>query len=88
MSLAPGTKLGPAEILAPLGAGGMVRSTARETRDSAARWRSAKLPEHLERESDDALALLEREAKIVSSLNHPNICTLFDGAGKARPTHP
>ena len=77
MSLAPGTRLGPYEIIAPLGAGGMGEVyRARDTRlgrDVAIKV----LPEHL---SGDAARRerFEREARAVSSLNHPHICTLYD----------
>ncbi len=77
MSLTPGTKLGPYEILAPLGAGGMGEVyRARDTRlgrDVAVKV----LPQHLS-SNPEVRARFEREAKTVSSLNHPNICTLFD----------
>ena len=77
MALTPGTKLGPYEVAAPLGAGGMGEVyRAKDTRlgrDVAIKV----LPQHL---SDDAdiRARFEREARTISSLNHPNICTLFD----------
>ncbi len=77
MSLAPGTKLGPYEIVAPLGAGGMGEVyRARDTRlgrDVAVKV----LPEHLSAEPE-VRARFEREARAVSSLNHPHICTLHD----------
>jgi eukaryotic-like serine/threonine-protein kinase len=77
MPLVPGTKLGPYEILSPLGAGGMGEVyRARDTRlgrDVAVKV----LPQHLSSNSE-VRARFEREAKTVSSLNHPNICTLFD----------
>jgi Tol biopolymer transport system component len=77
MSLAAGTRLGPYEILAPLGAGGMGEVyRARDTRlgrDVAVKV----LPEGLSG-SPELRARLEREAKTISSLNHPHICTLFD----------
>ena len=77
MSLTPGTRLGPYEIVTPLGAGGMGEVyRARDTRlgrDVAIKV----LPEHLSA-SPDVRARFEREAKTVSSLNHPSICTLFD----------
>src|SRR6202790_2431527 len=77
MSLAPGTKLGPYEILAPLGAGGMGEVyRARDTR--LERTVAIKiLPTQL---SADPVRKqrFEREAKTISSLNHPNICTLHD----------
>src|SRR5882672_9905755 len=77
MPLAPGTKLGPYEILTPLGAGGMGEVyRARDTR--LERTVAIKvLPPHL---SDDATLRqrFEREAKAISSLNHPHICVLHD----------
>jgi serine/threonine protein kinase len=77
MTLAPATRLGPYEILAPLGAGGMGEVyRARDTR--LERTVAVKiLPPHLS--SDPARkARFEREAKTISSLNHPHICTLYD----------
>src|SRR5512134_3080337 len=77
MAITPGTRLGPYEILSPLGAGGMGEVyRARDTRlgrDVAVKV----LPQHLSSNSE-VRARFEREAKTVSSLNHPNICTLFD----------
>ncbi len=77
MTLAPGTKLGPYEILAPLGAGGM--GEVWKGRDPRLdRFVAIKvLPEHLAAHPD-ALARFEREAKAVAALNHPNITALFD----------
>src|SRR5436309_351068 len=77
MTLASGTRLGPYEIVAPLGAGGMGEVyRARDTR--LARDVAVKvLPQHLNT-TPEVRARFEREAKTVSSLNHPNICTLFD----------
>jgi serine/threonine protein kinase/Tol biopolymer transport system component len=77
MPLAPGTKLGPYEILSPLGAGGMGEVyRARDTRlDRSVAIKI--LPAHLS--ADPARKFrFEREAKTVSALNHPNICSLFD----------
>ncbi len=77
MPLTPGTRLGPYEIVAPLGAGGMGEVyRARDTRlgrDVAVKV----LPQHLSANAE-VRTRFEREAKTVSSLNHPNICTLFD----------
>ncbi|HUK63307.1 MAG TPA: serine/threonine-protein kinase, partial [Dongiaceae bacterium] len=77
MSLATGARLGPYEIVAPLGAGGMGEVyRARDTRlgrDVAVKV----LPQHLSA-NPEVRARFEREAKTVSALNHPNICTLFD----------
>src|SRR5215472_9434703 len=77
MALAAGTKLGPYEILVPVGAGGMGEVyRARDTRLD--REVAVKvLPSHLSR-SPEARQRFDREARTISSLNHPNICTLFD----------
>jgi len=77
MPLTPGTRLGPYEIVGPLGAGGMGEVfRARDTR--LGREVAVKvLPSHLSA-SPEFRARFEREAKTVSSLNHPHICTLFD----------
>jgi len=77
MTLASGTKLGPYEIQSPLGAGGMGEVyRARDTRlgrDVAIKV----LPAHLSSDPD-LRQRMEREAKAISSLNHPYICTLHD----------
>src|SRR5882724_7533818 len=77
MSLSTGTRLGPYEILAPLGAGGMGEVyKARDTRlDRAVAIKV--LPEHLS-QKPQLRERFEREARAVSSLNHSNICTLHD----------
>ena len=77
MALAPGTRLGPYEIVSPLGAGGMGEVyRAKDTR--LGREVAVKvLPQHLS-SSVEIRARFEREAKTVSSLNHPHICTLHD----------
>ena len=77
MALAPGTKLGPYEIQSPLGAGGMGEVyRARDTR--LGREVAVKvLPSHLS--SDPELkARFDREARAISALQHPHICTLHD----------
>ena len=77
MPLTPGTKLGPYEILAPLGAGGMGEVyRARDTRlgrDVALKI----LHESFSRETD-RLRRFEQEARAVAALNHPNILAVFD----------
>ncbi len=77
MALSPGTKLGPYEIQSPLGAGGMGEVyRARDTR--LERTVAIKiLPAHLS-SSAELKARFEREARAVSSLNHPHICHLYD----------
>ncbi|HET9793644.1 MAG TPA: protein kinase [Thermoanaerobaculia bacterium] len=79
MSLRAGAKLGPYEILAPLGAGGMGEvyraRDSRLNRDVAIKV----LPERFTQDSD-ALARFEREARAVAALSHPNILGIFDFA--------
>ncbi|MCZ6706369.1 MAG: protein kinase [Chloroflexi bacterium] len=77
MTLTAGKQLGPYEILAPLGAGGMGEVyAARDTR--LGRTVAIKvLPSHLSSDPG-ACERFEREARAISSLNHPNICTLYD----------
>ena len=76
MALSEGDCVGPYTIVGPLGAGGMgevYRATdARLGRSVALKL----LPEALARDSD-RLARFEREAKVLASLSHPNIATLF-----------
>ena len=71
MPLAPGNRLGPYEIVAPIGTGGMGEVyKARDTRLDrlvAIKVSEAKFSERF-----------EREARAVGSLNHPNICQLYD----------
>src|SRR5262245_11774363 len=77
LMLTPGTRLGPYEIAAPLGAGGMGEVyRARDTRlgrDVAVKV----LPQHLS-SNPEVRSRFEREARTVSSLNHPHICVLHD----------
>ncbi len=77
MPLAPGARLGPYEIQAPLGAGGMgevyTATDTRLDRTVAIKVLPSELaadPERRER--------FEREAKTISSLSHPHICTLYE----------
>ena len=71
MPLSPGTHLGPYEILAPIGAGGM--GEVYRARDTRLKREVAIKVSH-EQFSDR----FEREARAVAALNHPNICTLYD----------
>jgi eukaryotic-like serine/threonine-protein kinase len=77
MALTSGTKIGPHEILAPLGAGGMGEVyRARDTRlgrDVAIKV----LPEALARDAE-RLRRFETEARAVAALNHPNILSIHD----------
>ncbi len=76
MSLASGTKLGPFEILSPLGAGGMGEVyRARDVRvDRAVALKV--LPEEFF-ESEERRQRFEREARMLASLNHPGIAVLY-----------
>ena len=77
MTLSAGTKLGPYEILSPLGAGGMGEVyKARDTR--LERTVAVKvLPSHMSA-SPEVRQRFEREAKTISQLSHPHICALYD----------
>src|SRR6202163_2478266 len=77
MALTSGTKLGPYEVQSPLGAGGMGEVyRAKDTRlDRTVADRI--LPSHLS-DNPDARQRFDREARAISSLNHPNICTMHD----------
>ncbi len=85
MTIEAGTRLGPYEIIAPLGAGGMGEvwkgRDTRLDRDVAIKI----LPPGFA-QNEQFRARFEREAKTISSLNHPNICTLFD-VGHEGDTH-
>ena len=77
MALTSGTKLGPYEIVSPLGAGGMGEVyRAKDTRlDRTVAIKV--LPSHLS-SNPELKQRMEREAKAISALQHPNICTLHD----------
>ena len=77
MSLSPGTTLGPYQIDAPLGAGGM-GEVYKATDTRLDRTVAIKvLPEHVASDPD-LKQRFEREARTVAALNHPHICTLYD----------
>src|SRR5512145_370093 len=71
MSLAAGDKLGPYEVTAPIGVGGMGEvyraHDARLNREVAIKVSAEQFSDRF-----------EREARAVAALNHPNICTLYD----------
>jgi serine/threonine protein kinase len=77
MSLAPGTRLGPYQIVSPLGAGGMGEvyraNDPRLRRDVAIKV----LPSDLSSDPD-RLSRFEKEARAASALNHPNIVTIHE----------
>src|ERR1700704_381409 len=85
MALTPGTKLGPYEIQSPLGAGGMGEVyRARDTRLD--RIVAIKVLTCSVVTSPELKQRFEREARAISSLNHPHICTLYD-VGHQDGTH-
>src|SRR5580658_8587519 len=71
MALKPGDKLGPYEIVSPIGKGGMGEvwkaRDPRLNRDVAIKVSAARFSERF-----------EREAKAIAALNHPNICQIYD----------
>ena len=77
VALASGVRLGPYEILAPIGAGGMGEVyKARDTRLN--RTVAVKiLPQHIA-DTPELKQRFEREAQAIAALNHPHICTLYD----------
>jgi serine/threonine protein kinase len=70
-ALPPGTRLGPHEIVAPLGAGGM--GTVYRARDPRVNRDVA-----IKVSAEEFSERFKREARVVASLNHPNICQLYD----------
>jgi serine/threonine protein kinase len=85
MPLIPGNRLGPYEILSPLGAGGMGEvyraRDAKLGRDVALKV----LPEAFARDTE-RMARFQREAKILASLSHPNIAPIY-GMEDSSTTH-
>ena len=71
MALSSGTRVGPYEILGPIGAGGMGEvyraRDPRLGRDVAIKFANEHFTDRF-----------EQEARAIAALNHPNICTLYD----------
>ena len=77
MPIAAGSRLGPYEILAPLGAGGMGEVwKARDTR--LERTVAIKVLPQAVTSSPEVRQRFEREAKAIAKLSHPHICALYD----------
>ena len=85
MALTSGTRIGPYEVVSPLGAGGM--GEVYRARDAKLQREVAikVLPEHLANDRE-RLARFEREAQVLASLNHPHIAQIygFEASGSAR----
>jgi serine/threonine protein kinase len=81
VTIPPGVRLGPYEVLSPLGSGGMGEVyKARDTR--LERTVAVKvLPQHLS-SSSEVRQRFEREAKTISQLSHPHICALYDAGNQ------
>src|ERR1700757_603775 len=76
MALTSGTKLGPYEIVAPLGAGGM-GEVYRANDIKLDREVAIKVLPDVLAQDPERLARFEREAKVLASLNHPNIAQIY-----------
>ena len=76
MPLRAGEKLGPYKILAPLGAGGM-GEVYRANDTKLDREVAIKVLPQLVAQDPERLARFEREAKVLASLNHPNIAQIY-----------
>src|SRR6187549_115803 len=76
-AISAGSRLGPYEIVAPLGAGGMGEVwRARDTRlDRSVAIKI--LPDHFAADTN-LRSRFDREARVISQLNHPHICSLYD----------
>src|ERR1700675_2238938 len=76
MPLSPGTRLGPYEIFAPIGKGGM--GEVYRAKDTKLKREVAikVLPEAFARDPE-RMARFQREAKVLASLNHPNIAGIY-----------
>ena len=87
MALASGTKLGPYEIVAPLGAGGMGEVyRARDTK--LGREVALKLLPPLFTADADRVARFKREARVLASLNHPHFGAIYGFEGSAQELDP
>jgi serine/threonine protein kinase len=77
MRFAVGTNLGPYEILEPIGAGGMGQVFKARDRRLNRTVAVKVLPEHFA-DNAELKQRFEREAQAIASLNHPNICVVYD----------
>jgi serine/threonine protein kinase len=77
MSISPGTRLGPYEVVAPLGAGGM-GEVYRARDPKLGREIAVKVLPSATASDPDRRQRFELEARAASALNHPNILTVYD----------
>jgi serine/threonine protein kinase len=77
MPLAPGSRLGPYEILSPLGSGGMGEVYRAKDPRLGREVAIKVMPERLSADAD-LVRRFELEARAVAALSHPNVLTLFD----------
>ena len=75
MALIPGTRLGPYEVVAPLGAGGMGEVYRAKDTKLGREVALKLLPDHLAHDAE-RLARFEREARMLAALNHPHIAQI------------
>ncbi len=76
MALSPGTRLGPYEVTAKIGQGGMGEVyRARDTK--LGRDVALKVLPDLFADDPERLARFQREARVLASLNHPNIASIY-----------
>src|SRR5213080_2999460 len=84
MRLAPGTRLGPYEVLAPIGAGGM--GEVYRARDPRLRRDVAIKVLPASHADEERIERFRREGRAASALNHPHNCTIYDvGEQGGRP---
>ena len=76
MALAPGTRIGTYEIVAPLGAGGMGEVYRAHDTKLGREVALKVLPEAFSQDSD-RMVRFEREARLLASLNHPHIAAIY-----------
>ena len=84
MTLSPGTRLGPYEILSPLGAGGMGEVYRANDTNLKRQVAIKVLPASVAADAD-RLARFQREAEVLAALNHPHIAAIY-GLEKADGT--
>src|SRR5262245_5978169 len=85
MPLGPGTRLGPYEIVAPIGSGGM-GEVYRATDTNLGRDVAIKVLPEAFAQDPERVARFEREAKTLAALNHPNIAQIY-GLEKSQGTY-